>query len=70
MVAELGTKSGVMGKKLKEDGKFVTPGADHYEPKSDFLKQASPRIVNFYSNRVDFSKSLTGEKIGPGSYQV
>lgn len=50
--------------------KFVSPGADHYEPKTDYSKQVSPRIINFYSNRVDFSKSLTGEKIGPGSYQI
>lgn len=59
-----------MGKKLKEMAKFVSPGADHYEPKSDYPKQVSPRIINFYSNRVDFSKSLTGEKIGPGSYKI
>lgn len=59
-----------MGKKLKQDVKFITPGADHYQPKISFSKQSSPRVINFYSNRVDFSKSLTGEKIGPGSYPV
>jgi len=34
----LGTKSGVMGKKLKQDVKFITPGADHYQPKISFSK--------------------------------
>ena len=59
-----------MGKKFKVDVKFVTPGADQYQPKEDFTRQSSPRVINFYSNRVDFSKSLTGQKVGPGSYIV
>lgn len=49
-----------MGKKLKQDVKFITPAADHYEPKITLLKKSSPSVINYYSNRVDFSKSLTG----------
>jgi hypothetical protein len=70
VVIHLGSKSGVIGKKLKQDMKFITPGADQYQPKEDFTRQSSPRVINFYSNRVDFSKSLTGQKIGPGSYAI
>jgi hypothetical protein len=58
----------MMGKKLKEAPKFTTPGADHYSPNKEFIKEKSPRTVNFYSNRVDFSRSLTGKQVGPGSY--
>jgi len=59
-----------MGKKLKEAESLVTPAADHYSPNKLFIAQSSPRVVNMYSNRVDFSKSLTGKKVGPGSYRV
>ncbi len=33
VVAEFKTTSGVMGRKLNEPGKLITPGADHYIPK-------------------------------------
>lgn len=56
-----------MGKKIKDLTKFVTPGADNYRPKDDLTKPNAQRTVSYYTNRTDFSKSITG-KIGPGVY--
>lgn len=60
-----------MGKKLKKStSKGEVPGANYYSPNKDVVSQSSPRVITFQGKRVDFSKSLTGEKLGPGSYQV
>lgn len=33
-------------------------------------RPTSQRPINYYSDRTDFSKSITGTKVGPGVYEV
>lgn len=58
-----------MGRKLKDLQKFITPGADEYYPTDDLTKPAAQRVINYETNRTNFSKSITGQ-IGPGDYEV
>jgi hypothetical protein len=59
-----------MGKKLKKEDEQNTPGSNYYNPNADVVKYSPQRPINFQSNRVDFSKSITGKRVGPGSYLV
>jgi hypothetical protein len=58
-----------MGKKIKDMEKFITPSSFSYHPLIDKVKPNSTKIINYESNRFDFSKSSTGI-IGPGKYEV
>ena len=58
-----------MGKKIKDLTQFITPGADNYQPKENLTKPSAQRTINYYTNRTDFSKSITGP-IGPGVYET
>lgn len=66
---EFNRTSGVMGKKIKELTQFVTPSSFNYNPKEDLTRYSPKRVVNCYSDRMDFSKSVTGPKVGPGLYK-
>ena len=56
-----------MGRKIKDLPQFITPGADEYQPKEDLTRPNPQRVINYNTNRTDFSKSVTGN-IGPGVY--
>ena len=56
-----------MGKKIKDLTQFITPGADNYNPTDDLTKATPQRVINYKTDRTDFSKSVTGQ-IGPGVY--
>ena len=58
-----------MGRKIKDLPQFITPGADEYQPKEDLTRPSPQRVINYRTNRTDFSKSITGP-IGPGGYQT
>lgn len=58
-----------MALKLKKLTEFVNPAPSAYNPKEDLTKPTSQRPINLYSDRTDFSKSITG-KIGVGVYEV
>jgi hypothetical protein len=59
-----------MALKLKKLTEFVNPAPCAYEPKQDLTRPASQRPINYYSDRADFSKSVTGKRVGPGVYEV
>ena len=58
-----------MGKKIKDLSKFISPGADNYEPTDSLTKPTPQRTINYRKDRTDFSKSITGN-VGPGDYEV
>lgn len=58
-----------MALKLKKLTEFVNPAPSAYNPKEDLTRPASQRPINLYSDRTDFSKSITG-RLGPGIYDV
>lgn len=59
-----------MAIKLKKLTEFVNPAPTAYEPKDNLTKPTQQRPINYYSDRIDFSKSVTGGKVGPGKYEV
>lgn len=59
-----------MAIKLKKLTEFVNPAPTAYEPNDILTKPAPQRPINYYSDRIDFSKSITGGKVGPGKYEV
>lgn len=59
-----------MAIKLKKMTEFVNPAPTSYEPKDILTKPVSQRPINYNSDRIDFSKSITGGKVGPGKYEV
>lgn len=59
-----------MGLKLKKLSEFINPAPSAYNPKEDLTKPTPQRPINLYSDRTDFSKSITGFKVGPGVYEV
>lgn len=58
-----------MGRKLKDLPEFITPAGSDYTPIEYLTKPAPQRVINYDTNRVDFSKSITGV-VGPGDYDV
>ena len=54
-------------KKLTED---VYPAPSAYQPSEHLTRSTPQRTVNYYSNRTDFSKSITGKRVGPGVYEA
>ena len=58
-----------MAFKLKKLADFVNPSPSDYDPNTTFTKPTSQRVINYDSNRADFSKSITGARIGPGLYE-
>lgn len=59
-----------MALKLKKLTEFANPAPCAYDPKEDLTKPTSQRPINYYSDRTDFSKSITGVGIGPGVYEI
>ncbi len=57
-----------MGKKLKDLSMTMTPSPTAYELNIDLTKNNAQRTISFNGKRQDFSKSVTGSKVGPGSY--
>ena len=60
-----------MGKKLQKPEFFegpATPAPSKYKPTENLTRYTTQRPINMYANRSDFSKSVTGQKVGPGSY--
>ncbi len=56
-----------MGRKIKNLPEFITPAGNDYDP-IDYLTKTTPqRVINYDTNRTNFSKSITGE-VGPGDY--
>jgi hypothetical protein len=53
----------------KEDEKLGTPSSADYSPKTNITKRKAQSTIVFKSDRVDFSKTITGP-IGPGSYHI
>jgi len=53
---------------LKKLTEFVNPAPSAYEPKEELTKNSPQRPINLNSDRTDFSKSITGTKVGPGVY--
>lgn len=49
-----------MGRKLKEPTQFITPAGSNYEPIDYLTKPNAQRVINYATNRCDFSKSITG----------
>lgn len=58
-----------MSLKLKKLTEFVNPAPSAYDPKEILTKPTSQRPINYHSDRVDFSKSITG-RVGPGVYEI
>jgi hypothetical protein len=56
-----------MGRKLKDLTEFVTPAGSNYDPVDLLTKPNPQRVINYHTDRVDFSRSITG-KVGPGDY--
>jgi hypothetical protein len=56
-----------MGRKLKNLPEYVTPAGSDYNPSDHLTKSAAQKVINYHTNRVDFSKSITGI-VGPGDY--
>ena len=48
---------------------MVSPGANHYRPKANITRPNAKSTIVFKSERVDFSKTITGA-IGPGQYDL
>lgn len=46
---------------------FVLPGAGNYDINDGLIKRKAQSSIVFTSDRVDFSKTITGN-IGPGHY--
>lgn len=65
---KLSNNLGHMGLKLKKLTQFTNPAPSAYDPKDEITRPASQQPINYYSARTDFSKSITGKKIGPGVY--
>ena len=64
-------KGGLMGKKLQKPEFFEgpsTPAPSKYRPIEDLTRYTTQRPINLYANRTNFSRSITGHKVGPGSY--
>lgn len=59
-----------MALKLKKLTEFANPAPCAYDPKEDLTKPTSQRPINYYSSRTDFSKSITGVRVGPGIYEI
>ena len=59
-----------MGLKLKKLTEFVGPAPDNYTPRDSLTKPQAQRPINYDANRTDFSKSITGKRVGPGVYEV
>ena len=59
-----------MGLKLKKMTEFVGPAPDNYTPSDSLTKPQPQRSINYDANRTDFSKSITGKRVGPGVYEV
>ena len=59
-----------MAAKFKKEEPVESPSPSAYEPNSSVIKPQPQRPINYYSQRTDFTKSMTGRKIGPGAYQV
>jgi len=57
-----------MALKLKKLAEFSNPSPSAYDPKEDLTRPLSQRPINYHSDRIDFSKSITGTKVGPGVY--
>lgn len=56
--------------KLKKLTEFANPAPCAYDPKEDLTKPMYQRPINYYSSRTDFSKSITGVRVGPGVYEI
>lgn len=56
-----------MGHKLKKLTQDITPAGSNYNPVIYLTKPAAQRVINYATNRSDFSKSITGN-VGPGDY--
>ena len=57
-----------MGLKLKKLTQFVGPAPDNYTPSHELTKPQYQRPINYDADRTDFSKSITGKRVGPGVY--
>lgn len=47
----------------------MTPAANDYNPIDNLTKPNSQKAISYQTQRVDFSKSVTGS-IGPGKYET
>ena len=48
---------------------MVPPGANFYRPKINITRPKAKSTIVFRSDRLDFSKTITGP-IGPGQYEL
>lgn len=60
---------GAFPKFQEQEEKLATPGSADYSPKINITKRKAQSTIVFKSDRVDFSKTITGP-IGPGSYHL
>lgn len=56
-----------MALKLKKLPEYINPAPSAYNPKDDLTKPTYKRPINCYSDRTDFSKSITAN-LGVGAY--
>jgi len=58
-----------MGWKLKKLTQDITPSPHDYELNLSLTERRTSDCLNLYSNRMDFSRSVTKD-IGPGQYEL
>jgi len=66
---QLNTIQGKMGWKVKKLTQDITPSAHDYQPNISLTERRTTDALNLYSNRMDFSRSIT-KQIGPGEYNL
>lgn len=64
---KLSEEQGYMGHKLKKPVQDITPAGSNYSPMFYVTRPTAQRVINYATNRSDFSKSIT-RHVGPGEY--